>query len=409
MLSSVIGLRLGSDPRVFTEYKALLDELSKLSHPACPDVDWLHVEQLCLALHQENGLELQSMAVLILARTHLYGLPGLKEGLQSLNRQLPLGWSRMWPPALGARLELLSWLFEQLQPFLRTMRFTSEDLPLLKRLGEELEVVAELLMHRAQVPMVALQALCQQVVRVVGRLERDAVSNDLIKPSSIAPIFRQRSVPIPDRSRESIVRTEPEVVVLAHDGTYWMKRRNRHSPWLWLLAVLAIALFGALAWSYSQWRVTEATLAAKMQEPVMLDSLMLFPAGSAELLPEATEVLATGLINIKAQPNWLIVITGHSDNSGDSRQNRELSQARAMAVRDWLQRVGNIPDNCFVVRGVGAIQPISSNDTEQGKAANRRVDVRLVPHAGACNRSPEMEHIRTFPVHKYSDNDASRI
>lgn len=397
MLSSVIGLRLGSDPRGFTEYKALLDELSKLSHPACPDVDWQHVEQLCLALHQENGLELQSMAVLILARTHLYGLPGLKEGLHSLNRQLPLGWARMWPPALGARLELLSWLFDQLQPLLRTMRFTAEDLPVLKRLGDELAVVAELLMHRAQVPMVALQALCQQVERVIGRLERDAVSNDLFRPSSVAPIFRQRSTLPPEFNRETIVRTEPEVVVLAQDGTYWMKRRNRRSPWLWFLGVLAVGLFGGLAWSYSQWRATEAALAAKMQEPVVLDSLMLFPAGSAELLPEATEVLAAGLINIKAQPNWLIVITGHSDNSGDSRQNRELSQARAIAVRDWLQRVGNIPDNCFVVRGLGASQPMSSNDTEQGRAANRRVDVRLIPQAGACSRSAEAKQLRRSP------------
>jgi type VI secretion system protein VasL len=49
-----------------------------------------------------------------------------------------------------------------------------------------------------------------------------------------------------------------------------------------------------------------------------------------------------------------------------------------------MQRMGDIPDSCFAVQGVAANQPIASNDTESGRAANRRVDISLVPQAGAC-------------------------
>lgn len=58
--------------------------------------------------------------------------------------------------------------------------------------------------------------------------------------------------------------------------------------------------------------------------------------------------------------------------------------ARAAAVREWMQRMGDLPDSCFAVQGFGKSQPIASNDTEAGRKANRRVDIRLVPEAGAC-------------------------
>ncbi|MFC4861244.1 OmpA family protein [Pseudomonas sp. MAHUQ-62] len=118
--------------------------------------------------------------------------------------------------------------------------------------------------------------------------------------------------------------------------------------------------------------------------PVRLSSLSLFSVGSATLKPDATKVLINALVGIKAQPGWLIVIAGHTDATGSAEQNLLLSQARANAVRDWMQRMGDFPDSCFAVQGFGASQPIASNDVEIGRAANRRVDIRLVPEVGAC-------------------------
>lgn len=138
--------------------------------------------------------------------------------------------------------------------------------------------------------------------------------------------------------------------------------------------------------------VSVAPTTVNIPDPIRLDSLSLFGSGSAELKPGSTKVLVNALVGIKAQPGWLIVIAGHTDSTGDDAQNLALSRARAGAVRDWMQRMGDLPDSCFAVQGHGAQQPIASNDTPAGRAANRRVDIRLVPETGACAvpaRAPE--------------------
>lgn len=141
-----------------------------------------------------------------------------------------------------------------------------------------------------------------------------------------------------------------------------------------------------------------AVLAAHVEPPptvlptgpagvVRLDSLSLFASGSARLKPGSTKVLIRALAGIQARPGQLIVIAGHTDATGDAEKNRRLSYARAAAVHGWIQQMSAIPDNCFAVQGFGASQPIASNDTVEGRAANRRVDIRLVPEAGACSRA----------------------
>jgi outer membrane protein OmpA-like peptidoglycan-associated protein len=123
---------------------------------------------------------------------------------------------------------------------------------------------------------------------------------------------------------------------------------------------------------------------AAVHSPVRLDSLSLFHPGSADFKPGAAQVLIDALVHIKIRSGWLIVITGHTDATGSDTQNLTLSRARAEAVRDWMQRMGGIPDSCFAVQGLGASQPVAGNETRQGRAANRRVDIRLLPERGAC-------------------------
>ncbi|MDL2424746.1 OmpA family protein, partial [Pseudomonas sp. BAgro211] len=84
--------------------------------------------------------------------------------------------------------------------------------------------------------------------------------------------------------------------------------------------------------------------AMKIPDPVRLDSLSLFGSGSAELKPGSTKVLVNALVGIKAQPGWLIVIAGHTDSTGDDASNLALSRNRAAAVRDWMQKMGDLPD-----------------------------------------------------------------
>lgn len=136
---------------------------------------------------------------------------------------------------------------------------------------------------------------------------------------------------------------------------------------------------------------------ARAPEPLRLDSLSLFASGSAQLKPGSTKVLINALVDIKVLPGWLIVITGHTDATGNAEQNLRLSRSRAAAVHDWMRLMGDIPDHCFAVQGLGSSQPVASNDTEAGRAANRRVEIRLVPAAGACGPSTAEADLQPLP------------
>ncbi|HEN3619775.1 TPA: OmpA family protein [Yersinia enterocolitica] len=126
-----------------------------------------------------------------------------------------------------------------------------------------------------------------------------------------------------------------------------------------------------------------------------LDSLSLFDVGKSELKSGSTKVLINALVGIKAKPGWLIVVAGHTDITGDDKSNQTLSLKRAESVRNWMRDTGDIPESCFAVQGYGQSRPLKSNDTEAGRALNRRVEISLVPQADACqvpetvNRSQE--------------------
>jgi type VI secretion system protein VasL len=81
-------LKPSGDPRTLADYVSLRDEMSKLTHPARPDVNWPHAETLCLSLFEHNGVELQTAAWYTLALTHLSGLYGMNEGLAILDALL---------------------------------------------------------------------------------------------------------------------------------------------------------------------------------------------------------------------------------------------------------------------------------------------------------------------------------
>lgn len=56
-MTSEVKLKTGGDPRSLPDYAALRDEISKLTHPARPDVDWRYVEMLCLRLYVSDSSE----------------------------------------------------------------------------------------------------------------------------------------------------------------------------------------------------------------------------------------------------------------------------------------------------------------------------------------------------------------
>ena len=117
---------------------------------------------------------------------------------------------------------------------------------------------------------------------------------------------------------------------------------------------------------------------------IRLDSMSLFDSGKAVLKVGSTKMLVNSLVDIKAKPGWLIVVSGHTDNTGNPKLNQTLSLQRASAVRDWMRDTGDVPEICFAVQGYGESRPVATNDTPEGRALNRRVEISLVPQADAC-------------------------
>ncbi len=124
-----------------------------------------------------------------------------------------------------------------------------------------------------------------------------------------------------------------------------------------------------------------------LPQTLNLSSMSLFDVGQSRLKPEAAKVLVNALIDIKAKPGWMVVITGHTDSTGDAAKNSVLSLARAKAVRDWILQTSDVSPACLVVKGEGATRPIATNTTAAGRAVNRRVEISLMPsNVGACQR-----------------------
>jgi outer membrane protein OmpA-like peptidoglycan-associated protein len=74
-----------------------------------------------------------------------------------------------------------------------------------------------------------------------------------------------------------------------------------------------------------------------------------------------------------ANPTVRVVITGHTDNVGSQKFNQDLSLKRAQAVKNWLVKKG-IKSNRMRTVGRGLNEPVASNETEEGRAENRRME-----------------------------------
>lgn len=80
---------------------------------------------------------------------------------------------------------------------------------------------------------------------------------------------------------------------------------------------------------------------------------------------------------LKANPNLKIIIGGHTDNVGNATNNQILSENRAKAVMDYLIQKGIAADR-LSAKGYGATKPIESNETETGRAKNRRTEIEIL-------------------------------
>ena len=128
-----------------------------------------------------------------------------------------------------------------------------------------------------------------------------------------------------------------------------------------------------------QMRDSGVTVTRKGDDIILnMPSNITFRTDSADLNAQFFKVLDGVALVTKKYDRTIIEVAGHTDSVGDSAYNRQLSQRRATAVAQYLISKG-IADARMMTAAGGEEHPIASNATEQGRAANRRVEVTLAP------------------------------
>ncbi len=109
---------------------------------------------------------------------------------------------------------------------------------------------------------------------------------------------------------------------------------------------------------------------------IFLDNVT-FTKNSFALSPAAFKTLAPLIIYLKNNSSVKIEVSGHTDNTGIESSNLTLSYKRAKSIVDYLVQSG-IPQERLSFKGNGSLLPLTSNQTEQGRAANRRVEFVII-------------------------------
>jgi outer membrane protein OmpA-like peptidoglycan-associated protein len=112
---------------------------------------------------------------------------------------------------------------------------------------------------------------------------------------------------------------------------------------------------------------------------LVMPSDVTFDVDKSEIQPRFLRVLDDVARTLNAYPQTTIDVVGHADSSGPDDYNQTLSERRASSVASYLVNSGRVLGDRVFVAGQGERQPIASNDTAEGRAQNRRVEIILRP------------------------------
>jgi outer membrane protein OmpA-like peptidoglycan-associated protein len=122
---------------------------------------------------------------------------------------------------------------------------------------------------------------------------------------------------------------------------------------------------------------------------ITLDNSVLFEVGKSELLPNARQRLKQVSDVLQMQQDRTITIEGHTDAQGSQQLNDRLSRDRAQSVKEYLVSRGLAADRIRTV-GYGEERPIAGNESPEGRAMNRRVEI-VLPTAEAVGGGPDRQ------------------
>jgi OmpA-OmpF porin, OOP family len=117
----------------------------------------------------------------------------------------------------------------------------------------------------------------------------------------------------------------------------------------------------------------DGTVCQQLFSGLLAKGKIRFDSGRATIDPDSAGLLDRLIETALRCPSANIEIAGHTDADGEDGFNQALSEKRAQAVTDFVVKAG-LPAERFTAMGYGSTQPIASNDTDEGKAQNRRID-----------------------------------
>jgi outer membrane protein OmpA-like peptidoglycan-associated protein len=118
----------------------------------------------------------------------------------------------------------------------------------------------------------------------------------------------------------------------------------------------------------------QVTQTADNQLKLQIPSDISFDSGRAAIKPNFQPVLDQFANGLRNNPNAEVRIVGHTDSTGTDAINNPLSIERAASTRDYLVARG-VRSNAFRIEGRGSREPIADNNTDAGRAQNRRVEI----------------------------------
>jgi outer membrane protein OmpA-like peptidoglycan-associated protein len=104
-----------------------------------------------------------------------------------------------------------------------------------------------------------------------------------------------------------------------------------------------------------------------------------FDSGASQIKPENFDLLGKVEKAIDVFPRSELIIEGHTDSFGGDDLNQKLSQERAESVQQYMINAMRIPTYRLIATGYGETRPVASNETEAGRARNRRIDIVIKP------------------------------
>ena len=123
--------------------------------------------------------------------------------------------------------------------------------------------------------------------------------------------------------------------------------------------------------------ITATSLGDDLQQTGRSVLYIQFESGKSTIKPESMKMIEQMELYLNANKSKNVFIVGHTDNAGTIEMNMKLSEERAVAVVNTLVGQYNVSAKQVIAKGIGPLAPIASNNSEDGKKLNRRVEMVL--------------------------------